>query len=55
VYRRQASGLWTIQPPYHGLEATAQIASAEIDLPLSEVYAGIEFPSELPPPLAPHQ
>jgi Uma2 family endonuclease len=46
VYRRQAAGLWTIQPPYQGLDAVAKLVSAGIDLPLSEIYAGIEFPPE---------
>jgi Uma2 family endonuclease len=45
VYRRQPSGLWTLQP-YLGVEATAGIFSAEIELPLAEIYAGIDFPPE---------
>ena len=45
VYRRQPSGLWTLQP-YGGLAAVAAIESAGIDLPLAEVYAGLDFPPD---------
>ena len=45
VYRRQPSGLWTLQP-YLGVEASAGIFSAGIELPLSEIYASIDFPPE---------
>lgn len=45
IYRRQTSGLWTFQP-YLGIESTAQILSAGIDLPLSELYTGVKFPPE---------
>src|SRR4051812_17679987 len=45
VYRRQPSGLWTLQP-YGGLGATAAIESAGIELPLAEVYAGLAFPPD---------
>jgi Uma2 family endonuclease len=46
VFRKQSAGLWTIQPPYQGLEAAAKMVTADIELPLSEIYAGIEFPPE---------
>jgi Uma2 family endonuclease len=53
VYRRQPSGLWTLQP-YLGVEAAAGIFSAEIELPLAEIYAGIDFPPEsVPEPTPP--
>ena len=45
VYRRQPSGLWTLQP-YGGLGAAAAIESAGIELPLAEVYAGLDFPPD---------
>ena len=48
VYRRQPSGLWTLQP-YLGAEASAEIFSAELKLPLAEIYAGIEFAPEAEP------
>lgn len=51
VYRRQPSGLWTIQPPYRGIEATARIQSVGVELPLAEVYADVKFPPE--PEVAP--
>ena len=48
VYRRQPSGLWTLQP-YLGIESSAGILSAGIELPLREIYAGIDFPPEIQP------
>jgi Uma2 family endonuclease len=48
VYRRQPSGLWTLQP-YLGVEASAGIFAAGIELPLAEIYAGIDFPPETQP------
>lgn len=51
VYRRQPSGLWTIQPPYKGIDSTADIQSVGIELPLAEVYADVKFPPE--PEVAP--
>lgn len=45
IYRRQPSGLWTLQP-YGGLAATAAIESAGIELPLAEVYASVSLPPE---------
>jgi len=46
IHRRQPSGLWTLEP-YGGLEATAAIEAAGIELPLVEVYAGVAFPPDL--------
>lgn len=51
VYRRDPSGIWAIQPPYHGLMSSVPLVSAGIELPLSELYAGVEFDPE-PPDLA---
>jgi Uma2 family endonuclease len=48
VYRRQPSGLWTLQP-YLGIETSAEVLSAGIELPLTEIYAGIEFAPEAEP------
>jgi Uma2 family endonuclease len=48
VYRRQTSGLWTLQP-YLGVEASAGVFSAGIELPLAEIYTGIDFPAETQP------
>jgi Uma2 family endonuclease len=45
VYRRQPSGLWSLQP-YVGLAAIVPIESVGIELPLTEVYAGVEFPPD---------
>jgi Uma2 family endonuclease len=48
VYRRQSTGMWTIQRPYTGLTSKVEILSAGIEIPLAELYAGVEFPSEDP-------
>lgn len=48
VYRRQEGGLWAFQP-HHGLEASAAILSVGIELPLSELYVGVQFPQEKEP------
>lgn len=45
IYRRLPSGLWTLHP-YGGVEAIAAIESAKIELPLADVYAGLDFPPE---------
>ena len=50
VYRRDPSVGWAIQPPYHGLGASVQLVSAGIELPLAELYAGVEFDPEPPEP-----
>jgi Uma2 family endonuclease len=45
VHRRQSSGLWVLSP-YSGLEAKAPVESVGIELPLTEIYAGVEFPPD---------
>ena len=45
TYFRRDDGGWFFGP-YSGLESVAKLLSLNIDLPLAEVYAGIEFPSE---------
>jgi Uma2 family endonuclease len=50
VYRRDPSGVWAIQPPYNGLDAVVRIVPADIELPLSELYTGVEFPPQEPEP-----
>jgi Uma2 family endonuclease len=43
VYFRGEEGRWVLSP-YFGLESIARLQSLEIDLPLAEIYAGVEFP-----------
>jgi Uma2 family endonuclease len=43
VFLRQAQGLWLLAV-YSGLDAIAKLSAIDIDLPLSEVYLGVEFP-----------
>jgi Uma2 family endonuclease len=45
VFFRQQSGNWLFMP-VSGVENSARLNSLEIDLPLGEVYAGVEFPAE---------
>jgi Uma2 family endonuclease len=42
-YCRDDDGGWTLRP-YEGMAAVAKLLSLNIELPLKEVYAGIEFP-----------
>jgi Uma2 family endonuclease len=48
VFYRQAGGGWLFSP-YSGVEQVASLRSLQIELPLREVFAGVEFPPELPP------
>jgi Uma2 family endonuclease len=47
TYVRQADGGWRFDA-FDGREATADLRSLSIDLPLSEVYAGVEFSPAAP-------
>jgi Uma2 family endonuclease len=49
VYTRQADGVWLFQP-VHGANAVVPLRSLGVTLPLSEIYAGVEFPPEPSPP-----
>ena len=48
VFTRQPEGTWLLTP-FVGLEANARIRSLQIELPLAEAYAGVEFPPTEPP------
>lgn len=43
VFFRGADGSWLFYP-FAGLNAVAQLRSIQVDLPLGEAYAGVEFP-----------
>jgi Uma2 family endonuclease len=45
TFFRQSEGAWLLTP-VSGLKSTAKLRSIEIELPLAEVYAGIEFAAE---------
>jgi Uma2 family endonuclease len=45
VLRRQADGSWAITV-FSGMDATATLQSIEVELPLNEAYAGVEFPAQ---------
>jgi hypothetical protein len=50
TYLRQADGTCSFACAV-GLEAVARLRSLNIDLPLAEVYAKVEFPRPAPDPL----
>ena len=47
---RVPGGGWNMTP-FVGLDALARIRSLQIEIPLAEIYADIEFPPPVPPPL----
>jgi Uma2 family endonuclease len=53
LYRRDASGVWAIEPPIDGLTSSVPLPSADIELPLAELYAGVRFPPAEPEPSEP--
>jgi len=50
TFMRQADGKWSFAP-WSGIEAVARVRTLAVDLPLSEIYAGIEFPEVPNPPI----
>lgn len=50
IFQRQPDGRWYIAGTYTGLEARAPVRSVQIEIALSDVYAGVEFPPPAPPP-----
>lgn len=48
TYYRQPDGTWLFTPCI-GMEAVVHLRSVEIDIPMTEIYAGVEFPPEPPP------
>ena len=51
TYTRQADGTWVFRA-FEGLESTARVRTLEIDLPLKEIFADVEFPPPIDPPNA---
>jgi hypothetical protein len=45
TFRRRPNGIWLFSS-FKGLKATAKLQALKINLPLSEIYAGIEFKSD---------
>lgn len=48
VYERQADGSWRLRD-FRGMEAVLPLAAIDVDLPLAEVYARVDFPEAAPP------
>jgi Uma2 family endonuclease len=44
TFMRQADGTWSFAP-WSGIEAVARVRMLQIEIPFSEIYAGIEFPA----------
>jgi Uma2 family endonuclease len=43
TFYRQTDGIWAIGPTSAGLDASMKLRSLPIEIPLSEIYAGISF------------
>jgi hypothetical protein len=48
VYRRQNDGTWVITY-FSGLNARLRLESVQAEVPLSDLYAEVEFPPEMNP------
>lgn len=48
TFVRQKDGMWLFRA-FAGIEAVARLPSLEIEVPLREAYAGVEFPPPEPP------
>lgn len=44
TFLRQSDGRFVIAATYSGLDASAKLSSLEVEVPLSEIYAGVTFP-----------
>ena len=49
TFFRQSDGGWLLMP-YSGMEAVVKLRSLDVEIPLSEIYAGVEFPPPEPEP-----
>jgi Uma2 family endonuclease len=49
LFYRQPDGTWAFDVAV-GLEAMARFRSIDVEVPLSEIYAGVQFPPEPPEP-----
>jgi Uma2 family endonuclease len=50
TFFRQSDGSWLIAGTFTGLEAHARLRALDIEIALSDIYAGVEFPPPAPPP-----
>jgi len=50
TFFRQSDGSWLIAGTFTGLDARARLRSLDIEIALSDIYAGVEFPPPAPPP-----
>jgi Uma2 family endonuclease len=55
TFVRQADGRFVIAATFSGLDATAALASLQIQLALADVYAGVTFPEPVPQPVFPER
>ncbi len=53
VYHRQPGGNWLLSEA-SGLGATIRLDAIGIELPLADVYARVQLPASVPPPLRPN-
>jgi Uma2 family endonuclease len=50
TFFRQGDGSWLIAGAYTGLDSRARLRALDIEIALSDIYAGVEFPPPAPPP-----
>jgi Uma2 family endonuclease len=50
TYYRQSDSIWAIGPALTDLNRSVKFRSLDIEVPLSEIYAGIEFSPQSPKP-----
>jgi Uma2 family endonuclease len=50
TFFRQGDGSWLIAGTYTGLDARARLRALDIEIAMSDIYAGVEFPPPAPPP-----
>jgi Uma2 family endonuclease len=48
TFYRQIDGIWAIGPSSEGMEASLNLRSLDITIPLADIYAGVELPKQLP-------
>ena len=50
LFYRQPNGVWAIGRFVEGLDATLQLRSVSVEVPMRQVYEGVTFPPAGPPP-----
>jgi Uma2 family endonuclease len=48
TFYKQPDGIWVSGPSAHGIDKSIKLRSLGIEVPLAEVYAGIQLPTPIP-------